>query len=524
MKHNQTMPAAPSPRAIDDQAAKQSEAAALLWEASELETAPEPSAPFAPTRSRLPRARFVTVYSARLRTVRWPNVPRTSRLAAGFVLSAWAVLAVSGLLYVGHFGLTSPYADEWRWTERVVGAKPVDATWLCQAENGHRVPLFKLVYLGVMRAGGYDFRSAAVLSVLLLAAASLGLLLAARRMRGYWAWTDVVLPALLLHWSQAINLVWGFQLFYVLSTALVLFFLVMVCYCGPRLPLPAGIVLAIILWCLPGCGGPGICCLPPLALWLAAAAVARCASGTAQQRFVGGLVCAAAVLSLASLPFYFSSALGGGSADSSIPPLHAWRATVSAVQVLAMGMGRLAEDLWPFSGAAVVVCAVFVGWRLMLVAWGDRPERMRALGLVAIMAAVILLAGGVGASRWHFGYDYCLTRRYITLSVPLLVALYLVAVRYGRLTLRPSAQLAAAVIVLVLLATYQRNGWRHAADLADRVDRLESQAAQGQPPATTAACCATDSHCERARLQECLELLRTAGIGPYRDVARASSP
>ncbi len=465
------------------------------------------------------------------------------RLPAAFVLSAWAVLTISGILYVAHFGLTSPYADEWRWTAQVVGAAPVDLAWLCQAQNGHRIPLFKLVYLTVLRAGGYDFRGGAVLSVLLLATASLAALLVARRLRGHWEWTDVVLPAVLLNWSQALNLVWGFQLFYVLPTALVLGFLLIVCVCRPRLPLGAGLGLALIVWCLPGCGGPGICCLPPLALWLALAAADRCTAGQSSrhtpcavdgarsvpttmtdptwQRAVGGLVCAAALFSLVSLPWYFSGALGAGSWEPSTPPLDLRRAAVSAVQVLSMSMGRLAEDLWPVSGAAVVACSAFVGLRLTSIAWRDRPERIRALGLAAVLVALGMLAVGIGATRWHFGYGYCFARRYTTLSAPLLVALYLAAVRYGRLPSRPSTQFALAMTVLVVLVTYQRNGWNQAADLATLVHRLERNALDGLPPAALAVRCSADAQCRVARLTTCLELLRDAEIGPYRHASTA---
>jgi hypothetical protein len=478
---------------------------------------------------------------------------------AVFVLSAWAALTIAGVLYVSHFGLTSPYADEWRWTEQLVGAAPVDVAWLCQAENGHRVPLYKLVYLAVLRAGGYDYRSTALASVLLLSAASLAVLLAARRLRGRWDWTDVVLPALLLNWSQAINLVWGFQLFYVLPISLVLFFLATVCFWGRRLPLVASIALALIVCCLPGCGGPGICCLPPLAFGLALTAAGRCTTGPTWQRAVSGLVCLAAAASLASVPLYFSSALGGASAASSAPPLDLRRAAVSTVQVLSMSMGRLAEDLWPVSGAAVVACATFVALRLALIAWRGRvavilsaaknlarrhvgmlrcaqddsrcthdhsyadhqaqldSERLRALGLLTVIAAIVMLAAGIGATRWHFGYDYCFARRYITLSAPLLAALYLTVVRYGRISLRPWVRCVVVVFVLVVLATYQRNGWSHAADLSALVQRLERNAQEGLPPATVAVRCWADAQCEPPRLTACLALLHRARIGPYRN-------
>jgi hypothetical protein len=97
------------------------------------------------------------------------------------------------------------------------------------------------------------------------------------------------------------------------------------------------------------------------------------------------------------------------------------------------------------------------------------------------------------------------------------VALYLAAVRYAWLPQRPSTQLALAVVVLAILATYQRNGWRHAADLSSLTERLERNAREGLPPAALAVRCSADAQCEPATLATLLTLLEDAQLGPYRD-------
>jgi hypothetical protein len=116
----------------------------------------------------------------------------------------------------------------------------------------------------------------------------------------------------------------------------------------------------------------------------------------------------------------------------------------------------------------------------------------------------------------RFGYGYCFARRYTTLSAPLLVALYLTAVRYGPVIRRRSTQFALALAVLAVLIAYQRNGLRHAANLSARVDRLERTARDELPPAELAARCSADVQCRTASLTTYLELLRDAKIGPYR--------
>src|SRR6185503_15240107 len=93
---------------------------------------------------------------------------------------------------------------------------PLSPGWLWAQHNEHRIPLAKLVWLGLERISGADARWGAAVNVLLLAAASVVLILALRRSRGQTAWTDAFVPLLFLHWDHWENMTWPFQVAFAL--------------------------------------------------------------------------------------------------------------------------------------------------------------------------------------------------------------------------------------------------------------------------------------------------------------------
>ena len=191
------------------------------------------------------------------------------------VAAVWALMTVSAFWLVARCALTSPIADELRYVDVITGAEPLTWQWLFQVENQHCAPVFKLAYLGLGRATGFDFRAGAFANVALLAALALAMIVAAARVRGRASALDVVFPILLLHWGHSGNLIWGFQLFYVLPTVLAGIALLVVATSGPRLSLSAALLVAGCLLAAGLSGGPGVFYVPPLAAWLGYAGL-RC--------------------------------------------------------------------------------------------------------------------------------------------------------------------------------------------------------------------------------------------------------
>src|SRR5207245_1354631 len=84
------------------------------------------------------------------------------------------------------------------------------------------LPVPKLIHLALAAPAGPDFRAAAYVNALALAAGALTLILAARRVRGHTSCADALFPLALLHWGQYDNLIWSFQVQFTCSTALFL--------------------------------------------------------------------------------------------------------------------------------------------------------------------------------------------------------------------------------------------------------------------------------------------------------------
>ena len=182
---------------------------------------------------------------------------RKTRRTAWFVAAVWAAMTASTLAYVYRHGLTSPWADEMRWVPVIAGRAP-GAKWVFKIENQHCLPLVKLVYMGLGRATGFDFRAAALLNAILLAAAAGAMILAVARTRSRASALDVLIPVVLLHWGHYLNLIWGFQLCYVLATALGCLLLLLVSLNGLQLSVARAGLASVCTIAAALCGGPGV--------------------------------------------------------------------------------------------------------------------------------------------------------------------------------------------------------------------------------------------------------------------------
>src|SRR3989442_1390482 len=83
---------------------------------------------------------------------------KEGRLRVAFVWGTWAFLALAVVLYIAGYGHNVPYYDEWVMVDVLRGAQPVDAAWLWQAHNDHRIPIPKMVLLALYHLSGWDFR------------------------------------------------------------------------------------------------------------------------------------------------------------------------------------------------------------------------------------------------------------------------------------------------------------------------------------------------------------------------------
>src|SRR5262249_51954474 len=115
------------------------------------------------------------------------------------------------------------------------------------------------------------------------------------------------------------------------------------------------------------------------------------------------------------------------------PPSPGLVATLrTGLQFLGMSVGLPGIRLWPVVSLCVLALCGVSAW-LAVIAWLTcRAERLRAAGLLLLLAAQGVMALGVGWGRAGMGPEAGFSSRYVTLTAPLLCCVYLLWILYGR--------------------------------------------------------------------------------------------
>src|SRR5262249_53999768 len=157
----------------------------------------------------------------------------------------------AALAYVGAFCSRVPFWDDWTLVPAVTGHRAISPSWLWEQHNEHRVPLPKLLLVGLYRLTGYDFRAGVFLNVLALAGLAALLIWTARAVRGRPACSDAFFPMILLHWGQYESLFISFTVNLALPTVLLGLLLAVLVRSRDGLTLRAGVFAGVILILLP---------------------------------------------------------------------------------------------------------------------------------------------------------------------------------------------------------------------------------------------------------------------------------
>jgi hypothetical protein len=365
----------------------------------------------------------------------------------------------------------------------MTGHQPITWEWLWSQHNEHRVPVPRLLYLALTRLGPTDLRSGMYFNVVATGVLALAMVLAVQRLRGAASYWDAFLPILLLNWSQAPNFLWCWQVQFYASTLLAGTVLILIAASAtPPKPVTA-LALGVCVILLPLCGANGLSVMPPLALWLAYAALVYWRRGEVSGRRAAVIFMVSAVVVTTLAGLY----LVGYSNVPYHPSTHNPRDMLrTALQFLMMGFGpgivglsfqdRLPMSFWKISCVAITGLFFLTGW-MLLMTWRKQPnERVRAAGLLLFLAAMASLALAVGMGRNGFEI------RYVTLSVPALCAVYFAWNLYGAPSLqRPVRTLLFATTAIVLVPNTWW-GWRYADDLRSHLARFEADMVAGTPP------------------------------------------
>lgn len=444
--------------------------------------------------------------------------PRRPSAGSLFAWSVWALTTVAALWLVAHYGRNVPQWDDWEMAPVLAGAQPVTPSWLWSQHNEHRIPLPRLLLLSLVRVSGNDFRAGMVFNVLALAALAAALMVAARRVRGSPSWADAFFPLILLHWGHAENLLWGWQVGFVSSTAVALALLAILAVRGNRLTRGTLLGVGACLLLLPLCGANGLVLVPPLALWLGWGAYHGAKTGQ-----LGGRAdrLAAVVLLLAVAGLVAAYLVGYRRPEDHPPSPGVGAALQTSLECWAMTFGLWGRHAWLPAGlaaaglwAAAALLAARAAWRLP----ADRP---RALGLGLFLAGLMALALVVGWGRSAAGPASGLTGRYVSLMTPALCCLYFLLGSYVRPHVTALAQGGLTVVAGLVLLLNAAEGLEQAEGQCRLAEALERDLGAALPPFVL-----VDRYSrfpqvlypDPVRFARYLPLLREAGVGPFRQL------
>lgn len=451
---------------------------------------------------------------------------QSNRGRQAFVWSVWLVMMAIALVNLVKYGRNIPLAEDWLFVAPLTGHESNLLHWLWSQNNEHRIPLFRLIVLILLKLTHGDFRVGMFLSIISLGGLSLAMLQVAQSLRGgRTRFVDAFFPITLLHLGHWENLFWSWQFNFVLSVVLTgVVLLILVSQRFPMTPV-AAIIAGVCLMLLPLCGATGLLFAPFLALWFGYCGLLHWNSNwrnwTAREpegktRWSGRFLIGSAVVALCLTGLYFV----GYERPAWTPPNPGPGPSLwAALQFLALGWGPIARSSWLLSTIGImgllIPSAAMAGFGLLR---HRGPERHRALGIFVFFGTLIVFALGMGWGRagtiaiegnWPIGY--------VLLAVPTLWIAFFIWELYASPKVRLVAQgsLFLGLVLLLPFNTVHGLDWRDYYRQGMR--RVEQDLRVGTPPSILA-----ERHLkflihwwDAANLEAHMRMLYDAGSGPF---------
>ncbi len=436
--------------------------------------------------------------------------PRHDRWAAVVVWAVTATMTAVGVGHIAAYGRNIPLSEDWHLVRPLTGAEPSFWGWVWAQNNEHRLPVARLVYLGLLEVTS-DFRSGAVFDTLLMAAVAAALVLLARRLRGRTSLVDAAFPLLLLHPGNWENLFWSWQMQFVVVAAMTLVLLAAVAGSTDPPSKRTTWVAAAMVVLLPLGGGTALP-LVPFAIAALLVLAWSADAGRSTRRVAG----AASVLAVVETGLYF---VGWKAAtwypDNPGPP----ETLETTGKLLALAWGPAARGRYAL--IAVLTAAVLVPAVVLLVRAVRRPgpDRRPALALGLLIGGMAATAGAVAYGRAALVPTEGLADRYVIITVPAVVAAWFVVQRFGAAGVRRLVQGLVLVGAVVLLPVNWQQGYEWRDWYVGEMRAVERDLDAGVTAEELA-----DRHGEflmhwdQGELVRRIELLRDAGVGPIGDV------
>lgn len=391
------------------------------------------------------------------------------------VLLIWALCCTSVFVCVAKFGMSFPWADEWKLTPIIAGQQALSCAWLWEPNNEHRQPLMRLGLFVLGRLGHWNWQAMHYTTAALLGVGALSLLCAARSIRGRSALSDTFLCLVVLSpWQW--ETVWRYGYAIGGTAGLTCLALALAAVRWPRRSVAHLAVYLLTVLAVTLTGGPpgnlmALGLLGALApdFWAPTSRVWRISAGAGSA-----LVGAISALLLYLIP---ASAHHIDSLRHSLPTT----LKNTAKESMCWLGEPVLQVLWPWAFLVLLLPSLWVMGRVVLdlLRW-RRDGRQRAgewtdLGLVWL--AAFLVAASIAYGRAHLTIWW--SSRYAALAMPIGLVLYLLLVR-----LRAPLAIPHTLAVLMAISC----GWCWPSVLIpekvhrDRVAEMVRLFAQGDVP------------------------------------------
>jgi hypothetical protein len=378
------------------------------------------------------------------------------------MLFVWGTLAIMTAIALGcivRYGRNIPLAEDWLLVPPMTGHEPNLASWLWAQNNEHRLPLPRLILLGVLGLTR-DFRAGMVLNVLSLAGLSAAMIFTARYLRGdATRASDAFFPLALLHLGDWENLVWGWQFQFVSSAVLIC--AVMLCIARQRgaPTLRQAIVAAVSLVLLPLTGASGLVfaiALAPWAAWVGLTQL-RAARAAHESSVRGPMLIGSAFAAPLLVAVYF---IGYVTPWWNPPNPGRLQTLKTTLRFLALAWGAAARSAWTLAIVAIVIVLAATSWMLIRAfVRAAGAERQRAFGLLSFAGGCAVLALAIGWGRAATDMVSGMPMRYVLFAVPTLCAAYFIWELYAPSATGRWLQSALCVAMLALLPWNTREGF-----------------------------------------------------------------
>jgi hypothetical protein len=407
------------------------------------------------------------------------------------VWGSWTAGLVSSLTVVLLNARNFPVYEDWKLVPALAGHQDHFLSWLWSPVNTHRVPLPRLIYLGLLELWP-DFRVGMVFNILLLGLIAAAFIFYLRRLRGRTRWTDAFFPVAFLSLGNWANMGFSWLLMWVVAAALACGLLLGIVPTG-ELSTRRALVVCVCLVAIPLTGATAL----PFALLVSLALLTKLRRSRPRIRV---MLIASICVSLAITAVSFV----GLQHPAGIPPSPSlWATLETTAKFIALAVGPAAGAWWFVSALAVI--SAIVGAAVVLF-------RARGAGtwpLVAFLLGGFVIAVEIGNDRAGNLPQWGMLDYYPLAALPALCCAYIAYDRFAGLRWRrlgPGILCAGMVALLPINIHFgfQYRDWYHGF-----VDPFANEIKAGVPVDELSY------HGATGAWKEALLDLRQAGIGVF---------